>query len=276
MYQGVFLNLPRSETRRAALLKHLAEVGAAERYRHYEAIDGRAVAAQHPTKLDPGNLGLWLSHEKVLQECGATPKSHLHIIEDDAILPRNAVPVFDDLLRQVTQSIPDWDLLFTDVFIAPSTEFFAALSEKVRHYARTKSHVLMDLSRIPFSCTSSLFINRASLTKYARLIAGHWAAGWPIDMHLRDLVLRKQLKAILTVPFMTSISPHSDESEIRGELDRTRRVCDVYRRGFFQEADLSALLAEMQRLTGGATISPLTELYLQAEKFSLSDQFVRF
>jgi GR25 family glycosyltransferase involved in LPS biosynthesis len=276
MFQGVFLNLPRSEKRRAALLEHLAKIGAAERYRHCEAIDGRTVAGQYPTRLDPGNLGLWLSHEKVLQTLGTTPAKHLHIIEDDAILPRNAVAMFDDLLTKLTQTIPDWELLFTDVFIAPKTEFFALFAEKMGHYSRTKSHVLIDLVKIPFSCTSSMFINRAAVGKYARLVVGNWAHGWPIDMHLRDLVLRGQLKALLTVPFMTSISPHSDESDIRGALDRTRRVCDIYRRGFFQEANLSALLAELQQLTAGATISPLTELYLQAERFSLSDQFVRF
>lgn len=276
MYQGYFLNLLRSEQRRAALLAHLAAVGAADRYQHLEAVEGRAVAAEHPTKLDPGNLGLWLSHEKLLQMVGPAPPAHLHLIEDDAVLPQNAASLFDRFLTQFTAQVPAWDLLFTDVFLAPQTETFALLATKMQHYVQTKAHTLVDLASLPFCCTSSLFINRASVGKYARLLVGQWRLGRPIDMHLRALVHQGQLKAFLTVPFMTSISAQSDDSDIRGGLDLTRRVCDLYRRGFFQEADLPALLSEIQRLTSGSKISPLTALYLHAERFSLSDQFVKF
>jgi GR25 family glycosyltransferase involved in LPS biosynthesis len=276
MFQGYFLNLPRSEKRRAALLAHIAAVGAADRYEHLEAVEGRAVAAQHPTKLDPGNLGLWLSHEKLLQAVGLQPPAHLHLIEDDAVLPQNAATLFDRFLTQFTPQVPDWDLLFTDVFIAPQTETFTLLAAKMQHYALARAHSLVDLARLPFCCTSSMFINRSSVGKYARLLTGQWRLGMPIDMYLRQLVHQGQLKAFLTVPFMTSISAESDDSDIRGGLDLTRRVCDLYRRGFFQEADLPALLTDMQRLTTGSKIAPLTALYLQSERFSLSDQFVRF
>jgi GR25 family glycosyltransferase involved in LPS biosynthesis len=276
MYQGVFLNLPRSEKRRTALLAHLAAVGAADRYQHCEAVDGRAVAALHPTRLDPGNLGLWLSHEKVLQTLGPAPAAHLHLIEDDALLPQNAVGLFDGVLAQLTAQIPDWDLLFTDVFLAPKTEFFVLFAEKMRHFAQTQAHTLIDLARLPFCCTTSFFINRASLGKYARLVAGNWKLGRPIDMHLRDLVHQGQLKAFLTVPFMTSISTESLASDINSNVSRSQHVCLLYRRAFFQEANLPALQAEMQKLTAGCASSPLLDLYVDAERFSLSDQFVRF
>lgn len=276
MYQGVFLNLPRSEQRRAALLAHLADVGALARYQHCEAVDGRAVAAEHPTTLDPGNLGLWLSHEKVLETFAPAPSNHLHLIEDDALLPHGAVPLFDRVLTQLTAQIPDWDLLFTDVFLAPKTEFFLLLADKMKHYAETQAHTLLDLARLPFCCTTSFFINRASLGKYARLVAGHWKLGRPIDMHLRDLVHRGQLKAFLTVPFMTSISTQSTTSDINSKVTLSQHVCTLYRQAFFQEANLPALQAEMQKLTAGANSSPLLELYLSAERFSLSDQFERF
>jgi hypothetical protein len=67
MYQGFFINLDRNETRRQALTKHLEERGALARYRRIGAVDGRAVAHEYPSKLDPGALGLWLSHARMLQ-----------------------------------------------------------------------------------------------------------------------------------------------------------------------------------------------------------------
>lgn len=276
MYQGVFLNLPRSEKRRTALLAHLAEVGAADRYRHFPAVDGRAVAAQHPTSLAPGNLGLWLSHEQVLQMLGPTPTAHLHLIEDDAVLPRNAVPQFEGMLQRLDQEAPDWDLLFTDVFLAPHPGWFRQFANFRQRHAETGKHTLVDLANAFFAGTSSLFINKASVGKYAALLAGNWQRGLPIDIFLRSLVNEGKLKAYLTVPHLTSISPEANASEISGRFHRSRQVCELYRRAFFQEANLVALLEEMQSLTATAKVPPLAGLYLHTESFMLSDQWQHF
>jgi len=274
MYQGMFLNLQRNEQRRAALTRHLAEVGAAERYQRFEAIDGRTAAEQHEMKLQPGNVGLWLTHEKMLETIGASPGGHLHILEDDAVLPKNAVSQFDSLLTRIGGELPHWDLLFTDVFLAPHPGWFRLFAEKMRLHAETGAHTLIDLARIPFAGTSSLFVNKSSIGKYASLLAGNWRRGWPIDLYLRSLVNEGKLKAYLTVPYMTSISPESNMSDISGSLDHSRRVCEIYRRAFFQEANLVSLLTEMQLLTAQAKIPQLAGLYLHTESFMLSDQWI--
>ena len=276
MYRGFYLNLARNAERRETLVRRLRAIGAEQRYERCEAIDGWAVAAQYATKLDPGNLGLWLTHEKVLQSLGSSTAAHLHIIEDDAQLPNNVVALLDRVLKQLEAQNATWDLIFTDAFVPPHTEFFQLFAEKVKLHAETKAHTLVDLARIPFFGTSSLIINKSSLAKYVSLLTGNWALGRPIDMYLRDLIQRGQLKALITVPYMTSISAHSDASDIRGPLDRSRRVCDIFRRAFFQDADLPALLAEMQSLTADAKISPLAMLFVNAEAFVLSDQWVKF
>src|SRR5262245_43004179 len=106
MYRGVYLNRARNERRRLALTQRLAEVGAAPYYQRFEAVDGRAVAAQHPTKLDPGNLGLWLSHEHVVEAAAKAADAHLHIIEYDAVLARNFAPLLDGLLASADRQYP--------------------------------------------------------------------------------------------------------------------------------------------------------------------------
>src|SRR5262245_19235542 len=133
MYRGYFLNLDRNGQRREALTRHLAERGAGERYERWAVVDGKAAAAEHPTKLDPGNLGLWLSHERLLKSIPAD--QHVHILEDDAILGTNAVGILDELLGHLDKSLAGWDLLFTDIFVQPRTDIFVLFLQKMREYA---------------------------------------------------------------------------------------------------------------------------------------------
>jgi|EndMetStandDraft_3_1072993.scaffolds.fasta_scaffold378342_1 GR25 family glycosyltransferase involved in LPS biosynthesis len=274
MYRGYFLNLERNAQRRDALTRHLAERGAAERYERWAAVDGRAEAGEHPTSLDPGNLGLWLSHERLLKSVAAD--KHIHILEDDAVLGSNPVGILDELLGYMDVSLAGWDLLFTDIFVQPRTDVFVLFLQKMREFAQKRTYGILDLARIPFACTSSVLINKASIQKYLGILSGNWSQGLPIDLFLRSVVQKGQLKAYVTMPFITSISADSNNSDIRGGVDVSRRVCDVLRRGMFQEADMAALLEEMKQLTTGAKVAPLVSLYLNAEMFILSDQFKKF
>ena len=97
MYRGYFINLARSRSRRTALVRHLGDIGAAARYERVDAVDGRAVAADFPSKLDPGSLGLWLTHEALLRACRSADR-HLHLIEDDTIFAKSAARTFDVVL----------------------------------------------------------------------------------------------------------------------------------------------------------------------------------
>lgn len=281
MYQGYFINLDRNAQRRDALVQHLAAVGVAARYQRIAAVDGRAVAHEYPTQLDPGNLGLWLSHLNILAQHGASPK-HLHVIEDDAVLARTAAHQFDAMLAQADANAPGWDLIFTDVHVSTGDlELFRLLSHAMRRYEQTGRHTLLDLEQIPFACTSSMFINQRSVAKYQELMSTGWQIGKPIDIYLRDLVHQKRLKAYLTVPFVTSVSRDSLQSDILGTVTGAKAVVTAvvtaYRRAFFQDADLPALDAEIQELTRQlGPPSPLTALYLRTLFFRLSDAWVPY
>jgi GR25 family glycosyltransferase involved in LPS biosynthesis len=269
MFRGVFLNLERNTQRRDTLLQHLAAIGAANRYERWEAVDGRAAKESHATTLDAGNLGLWLSHENLL-EARTTPDHHLHILEDDAILARNLVPVLDDLLGLLDQSVPSWDMLFTDVMLTPSTDLFRNILPQMKEFSRSRRYVVWELGPIDFAGTTSFVLKKSSIEKYLDLISGKWALGIPIDLFIRNLVREQKLNACITVPFITSISYDSKSSDIRGQLDRSRMVLDTLRRALFEEADISALHTEMSQYIVGANHSPLLDLYLMAEMFYLS------
>src|SRR5205814_1569023 len=118
MYRGVFLNLTRNEQRRADMVRHLQEINANSRYERFEAVDGCEVASHYPTTpIGPGNLGLWLSHEKLFREASRAPDVHFHLLEDDALLAENFVDSLDNLLQEIDVRIPSWDLLFTDALL---------------------------------------------------------------------------------------------------------------------------------------------------------------
>jgi hypothetical protein len=273
MYTGVYINLERNEKRRASMDRHLKDIGASSRYEWFPAIDGRTVLDNHPTAMRPGALGLWLTVECILEAFEGLDQ-HLHILEDDVVLARNGPALFEQALEYADKELRGWDLLFTETLVP--FDAFRVYSDLLEQYGRTKQHAYLDLSSLYQACMSSFFVNKASLGKIANLMKGKWSLGAPKDMYVRQLIRQKQLKAYVTVPFMTSISAESDTSDIRGELDLSHRVCDVFRRGFFQEADLVALRREMKLLTEGTTVTPLAGLYLDAMTFRLSSRWVRF
>ena len=155
-----------------------------------------------------------MSHEKPLQANGH-PRRHLHIIEDDAVFAKDAVRQFDSLLSQADTKL-EWDLLFTDVTVPAGWEVFNRFCKQMEVFEQSRSHVLLSLKGIHFSVMSSFFVNKASVAKYHALIDGQWTRGIPIDIQVRQLIHKGQLKAHITLPFMTSISPQSIRSDIRG------------------------------------------------------------
>jgi GR25 family glycosyltransferase involved in LPS biosynthesis len=275
MYQGFYINLARNATRRESLVRHLEERGVAARYRRFEAVDGHAVAGEHQMALDPGNVGCWLSHLQLLNaNCGTD--RHLHVIEDDAFFARAAASGFEAALKAADAGAAGWDLLFTEVFFAPEVSVFRRLDEGMKRYERDGTLSVLPLQRIAFAGTSSYFVNRQSVGKVADILEENRQAARPIDLFLRQAVAGRRLRAYVTVPFLTTLSPDNVESDIRSQVDRSRRVLDVCRRCSFVDADLRALHAELLDLTRGAAVPPRAGIFLHALSFWLSDQFVPF
>ena len=272
-YRGLFINLAQSEARRNALLSSLSVAGISAWYTHVPAIDGKGQAANLATQLDAGELGLWLTHEKIVEEFSGSAE-HLHILEDDVVVAKEAKRLLPMALESADRNFGDWDLLFTETFVP--FELFETYRQRMQVFHQRARIAYLDLASCYASCMTSFFLNRNSIEKYAGLIRDKWSVGIPIDLFLRRLLRKRELRALVTVPFLSSISAENDQSNIRGELDMSRRVYDVFRRGFFIDADLNALVQEMGRLTGGAAVSALTQLYLSGYAFYRSDRYVSF
>jgi GR25 family glycosyltransferase involved in LPS biosynthesis len=276
MYQGFYINLERSVARRESLTKHLEELGVASRYECIEAVDGRAIASQYQTELDPGSLGCWLSHLKIL-EANRGSTSHLHIIEDDTIFAKNVVRGFDKLLEYADVNLGGWDLIFTDIYINPTDGVACRDLSRLLKWSKQSNTVgLLNLENAAFAGTSSYFVNWRAIEKYTALMSVPGVDRLAIDLYLRRLVGQKTLKAYVTVPFLTAVSLSSVQSDISGERRLSRAVFDAFRRSFFQDVDFRSLDEEMQQLLKGITPSPQEMIYLKALLFVLSDRYELF
>jgi GR25 family glycosyltransferase involved in LPS biosynthesis len=275
LYRGYFINLDRNARRLAAILDHLKAVGLSGAYQRFAAVDGRAVADQYATTLDPGALGLWLTHEKLLAE-NAGADAHLHILEDDAILTKNAAVALPALLKHADAKVPDWDLIFTNVLLPLNYGLFTAIQKQWEAFKKTGDILLLNLKDLYLAHCTSVFINKQSIQKYRRLIEGKWSQGIAIDMQHRAQINAGKIKAFTCLPFLSATSIESNDSDIRGELDVSRRVYRIYSRSLFMEADHGQLRRELDQLSQGAKVSPLAEIYLGVLGFSLSDKFEKF
>lgn len=275
MYSGFFINLNRNESRRAHVIQQLKDVNLSEHYQRFEAVDGNALAGTYDSKLLGGELGLWLSHEK-LAKAYNDPHNHLHIIEDDVLFPSNAASVFEATLQYADANISDWDLIFTDIFFPPTSELFCFFYPHMLAYMQSKHYRLIDLTQVQFCTTSSYFINKSSIAKYSNLISGQWKSGQPIDIYIRSLVNQRQLKALVSIPFITTVATkHSSVSNIRGNHNAVNKVGELFRQSFFQGADHQALLAEIDALTQGVQPSMMEEIFLRTLGFRISVNWSR-
>src|SRR5215831_12161827 len=116
-WHGYFINLERSNDRRASIKTQLTRAGISDRYQRFQAVDGRLAASQISTSLADGALGCLLSHAALMSLPHARDR-FLHVLEDDATLSRHFVPVMEQLLAG--GALAPFDLVFTDVAPFPN------------------------------------------------------------------------------------------------------------------------------------------------------------
>ena len=191
MYHGFYINLDSNATRRSVLEHHLAEQADGAVPAHCCCRWPARSQINTPPSLIPA---IW-AYGSAITRCSrpaTRAMRHWHVVEDDAVFCRNALNQFDDLLRTADAKLGDWDLIFTDIHVNTSDiGMFAMLAAKMHHCQQNRGYTLLDLEQIPFACTSSFFINRRSIDKYAGLLADNWSLGVPIDLYLRDLCKRE-------------------------------------------------------------------------------------
>jgi GR25 family glycosyltransferase involved in LPS biosynthesis len=249
---GRYINLDRSTFRRARLEQQLRNLGIGHAYSRFPAIDGIRLHGD-PGTISQREYGCFASHARLLKEACSLP-AHLHVLEDDALLSPEFVPV---VARAIDQGVLDeFDLLFTDLFVSWDPLQIAALERTRRKNTCLDPRngqdsltgvTVFNLHRKGLACTSSYLVSRRSIERLAGLLDQAIVAGptLPVDLVMRELVDTGVLKAACIVPFVTSVSLEAPAgSTIHEDLvgaQLSRLACTVLRHTFFVRPDWSAI-----------------------------------
>lgn len=266
-FTGRYINLDRSTERRARLEKQLRVLGIEQAYSRFSAVDGSRLAPG-PRAISHREYACFASHVQLLKEARST-LAHLHVLEDDALLSPEFVPVTSQLIDQGV--LDEYDLVYTDIFVSWDPLQIAALERARRRNTdvdpRTGQESLtgvsiFDLHRKGLACTSSYLVSQRSLARVTELLEGAMVAGAtkPVDLVLRDLVDSGVLKAACIVPFVTSVALElATGSTIHGDVvgpELARLACTVVRHTFFVRPDWAMIDRILERYFPPGEVTP--------------------
>lgn len=242
--KAVYINLDAAADRRAEVEAGFARVPHAG----WELVRFPAVSAAEmadaPGRLPAPHKGCFESHRRVVG--GSLDDAEpLLILEDDVLFSKATFSVLSGLVA----ADDAWDLLFCDVGLSDPQVMcsLARISERLRAEGRI---ALYDLQDVHFCGTTAYVVRGSSKAKLAHLLKAA-PLDQPYDLHLRELVKAGELRAKFCFPFVTSISPAADDSQIGGAegRDLAFQGIDGFRRLMFCERDLAASRETARRIS---------------------------
>jgi GR25 family glycosyltransferase involved in LPS biosynthesis len=257
-FSGRYINLDRSTGRRARLEQQLRYCNIAEAYSRFSAVDGSRIT-RRVGGVSQQEYGCFASHARLLQESRSL-STHLHVLEDDALLSPELVPVVGQLINQGV--LDEFDLLFTDIFVSWDPLQIASLERARRRNIELDPHsgdeslkgvTVFNLKGKGLACTSSYLVAQRSLQRVAELLERELCAGpnQPVDLVLRQLVDSGVLKAACIVPFVTSLDlALAAGSTIHGDpfgAELSRLACTVVRHTLFVHPDWDMIHRVLQQ-----------------------------
>lgn len=267
-YQGFYINLARSTQRNSSIKNQLNSLDFSHLYQRFNAIEAAFEGNKTTAPMKNGELGCWLSHLTILEQ-HQDVDHHLHILEDDALLHPmlSAMPTLLDWIDEET----DWDIIYTDVYFhpPPSPQTFYQFISACDKFKEHRKIELIPLTSIDVTGTTSYFINKKHIKKVFKLLEGQWAQGKTIDIFIAQLIRNKKLKAFVTAPFITSISPQASDSTI-ADYGRNTATLDLLRRSLFVDASPQALYQQALEINKGQQVDARVALYAQTIQTVLS------
>jgi GR25 family glycosyltransferase involved in LPS biosynthesis len=206
-YQGFYINLDRSPTRRAQIEGELARYGLSHRYRRFAAADGNVLNFPNP-HLSTAEIGCFSSHYELLRQNIASTQ-HLHVLEDDAVLSSLTAQTIDKTIS--SGLIDQYDVLFTETFITPiNFDYRDAIGLFEKAVERDPAGAIVDLRPAVIrhiAGTSSYLVNRRSIPRLVEIFErelGRGAAA-AIDIFMREAMSQGMLATACLFPFVTGV-----------------------------------------------------------------------
>ena len=122
-----------------------------------------------------------------------------------------------------------------------------------------------DMRGLKFTSTTSYFVNKNSIGKIAELLKGQWRLGTTIDIFYNQLVQAGQIKALYTMPFLTTVSDHGCDSTIT-ERSPHQEVLTLQRQAFYVATDATDVYRQILNRKNVEAPNPYIGIYAETLK----------
>jgi glycosyl transferase family 25 len=239
----VFINLPAAAERRTGLEASFAGAQACGWTLHrFEAL-GPSQVASVGGALTPSEKACFASHRTALGRHLGDDDPIL-IVEDDAVFSPQTFGVLDAMLAQAG----DWDVLYTDAALC-DFNLMVHLANRRDAMAARGEYQAIDLRGRSFFGATAYAVRGAAKARLHAALAAAEALNQPYDLFLRDLINTGALKAAVCFPFLTTLAPQADASQIQAkETAVFDATLNAYRRLMYVARDLDRCRTDAQRL----------------------------
>jgi GR25 family glycosyltransferase involved in LPS biosynthesis len=221
-----------------------------------------------PGRLREVEKAVILSHCKALGHVMLDP-GHTLILEDDVLLG----PLSCERIQSAAVALPEdaWDLILTDVSIVEAHAMVRLFSVR-RELVKTGEELLLPLRDFFFTGTPSYLVNRRFKSRMLQLLRGQASMDVPIDLFLRDLIVKGEVRAFFTFPFVTSLSDFGDDSQTQlKDTEITDMVWNAFRRFMWLHRDIDSAIAPVEQL-GADFVDAETQAFIKLVGAALSSK----
>ena len=212
----------------------------------FEAID-KSYVNKYSIKgsISDGAKGCFLSHKNLIRN-NINRTQPLIIFEDDVVFSLETFSFIESIIQQLNTN-KEWDIIHTDICVPTAgamIDFYLA-----KNNIPPNQLSLINLEDKVYASTAGYIINSKSLQKVYNLLNNLESLDIPIDLYYRSLTHSGALKSYVTLPFITSLSSKSTQSNIQHDAHAyTELVWHTYRKFIWLRSDKNLVDRDIEKI----------------------------
>lgn len=199
----------------------------------------------------------FLSHRAVIRAHAASAQ-HLLVLEDDVSFGVTTFEIVDGFLQQNAEA--DWDLLFLDICTSRIDDMLSMYFNR-KKFMQQRTVIPLDLAKLPFYGTNAYIVKGQAFAKILACLDSAMPIDVEYDIFLAKHVREGALKAAVLFPFLTTLSPHANASQIqRQSMDTINLARNLFRNMMWFESTPAQCRESMEQLDKAVADSGLEQM----------------